>query len=80
MARVCSPSGLHTRLTRSATPNSMTAYYIQAHVHFAVAADAIVFMDLRSDQYSMLTGQRAHSFLSMLHITGASIIENCVNE
>jgi hypothetical protein len=41
-------------------------YYFPPHVHFALERDAVVFMDLRTDQYSMLLGPKARAFESLL--------------
>lgn len=51
----------------------MTAYHIPNHVHFAVEADAAVFLDLRSDQYSMMLGAKARAFSALLTRTSESI-------
>lgn len=45
---------------------SQIYYYIPAHVHFAIEADTVVFMNLRTDQYSMLLGEKAQTFQSLL--------------
>jgi Transglutaminase-like superfamily len=42
------------------------SYVIPGHVHFGFDRDAVVFMDLRNDRYSMLIGDRARQFASML--------------
>jgi hypothetical protein len=44
----------------------VTDYYIANHVHFALRANAAVFLDLRSDRYSMILGPRAQAFKSIL--------------
>lgn len=49
-------------------PNRMhqlAEYYIPNHVHFASEGDAVVFMDLRTDQYSLLIGEKARAFLAL---------------
>lgn len=51
----------------------MTDYYIPDHVHFAVENDAAVFMDIKSDQYSMLVGAEARAFTALLSRTPDSI-------
>lgn len=47
----------------------VTQYYIPKHVHFASEGDTVIFLDLRSDQYSMLLGRKAHAFNAMLSNT-----------
>lgn len=56
-SRLASPSSL---------AHSVTRYYISRHVHFAADDDSVVFMDVRSDQYSMLIGDKARAFSSLL--------------
>src|ERR1700734_3017477 len=41
-------------------------YYIPNHVHFATDGEAVVFMNIRADQYSMLLGEKARAFISLL--------------
>lgn len=48
-----------------------TCCYIPAHVHFAFEGDAVVFMNLRTDQYSLLLGKDARAFRSMICDSGA---------
>lgn len=43
----------------------MTRYYIPQHVRFVSDGDAVVFMDIRSDEYSLLTGEQARTFSAM---------------
>ena len=43
----------------------MTAYHFPGHVHYAVVQDAIIFMDLRADEYSLLTGEKAQLFAAL---------------
>lgn len=50
----------------------MSRYYIPDYVHFAVEGDTAVFMDLRSDQYSMLLGAKAHTFASLISHSGST--------
>ncbi len=42
--------------------HDVTSYHLPIHVHYAVVEDAVIFMDLRSDQYSLLTGEKAQLF------------------
>jgi Transglutaminase-like superfamily len=51
----------------------VTEYYIPNHVHFVLDGDAAVFLDLRTDQYSMLLGSKAHAFDRLLVRTSDSI-------
>jgi len=44
----------------------MATYHIPSHVHFAVEGDAAVFLDLRSDRYSMLIGAKGRLFKSLV--------------
>ncbi len=48
-------------------------YHIPRHVHFAIEDDVVVFMNLRSDQYSMLLGQEALLFEALLSYTQGGI-------
>ena len=43
-------------------PLAVTAYHFPDHVHYAAVQDAIIFMDLRADQYSLLAGEKAQLF------------------
>lgn len=47
----------------------MRHYFIPDYVHFACEGDAAVFMNLRSDQYSMFLGAKACAFRSLLSRT-----------
>ncbi len=40
----------------------MSVYHFPNHVHYVVVQDAIIFMDLRADEYSLLTGEKARLF------------------
>jgi hypothetical protein len=51
----------------------MSEYYIPNHVHFAIEGDAAVFVNLRTDQYSMLFGEKARAFSALVSRTGDSI-------
>ena len=44
----------------------MTAYHFPSHVHYAVVQDAVIFMNLRADQYSLLAGDKAQLFATLL--------------
>lgn len=48
----------------------MTQYHIPNHVHFVADGDAVIFMDLRSDQYSMMVGADARACNSVLRNFG----------
>lgn len=50
----------------------MLAYYIRRQVYFASEDDAVIFLDLPSDRYSMLVGMKAQAFHTMLAITSDS--------
>lgn len=51
----------------------MSDYYIPDHVHFAFENDTVVFMNLRTDQYSMLVGDKACAFSALVSCTADSI-------
>lgn len=53
--------------------NKVPTYYIPNHVHFCIEGDAVVFLDLRSDQYRMLLGRKACAFVNLLSRTSDSI-------
>jgi hypothetical protein len=42
-----------------------TAYHFPSHVHYAVVHETIIFMDLRADQYCLLTGEKARLFATL---------------
>lgn len=52
-------------------PYSMIRYYIPQHVYVAFAEDAAVFLDLRSDRYSMLLGAKARAFKDLVVANGS---------
>ncbi len=43
----------------------MTAYHFPGHVHYAFVQDAVIFLDLRADEYSLLTGENAWLFATL---------------
>ena len=45
--------------------HAMTPYHFPAHVHYAVLQDAVIFMDLKSDRYSLLTDEKARLFTAL---------------
>lgn len=53
-------SHLHDRL------QNVDTYYIPQYVHFAFDGDSVVFLNLRSDQYSMLLGPKARQFQALV--------------
>ena len=46
----------------------MTVYHFPCHVHYAVVQDAIIFMDLRADEYSLLMGEKARLFAALFSL------------
>jgi hypothetical protein len=50
-----------------------TTYYIPTYVHFATDESAVVFMNLRRDQYSMFVGSKALAFKDMLLTNSDSV-------
>lgn len=72
--RACShPFRLHARFATASPVYAVTEYYIPRHVHFAIEGDAVVFLDLKADQYSMMLGTRVRIFLALLSRTSDSI-------
>ncbi len=51
--------------TADETAPAVTAYHFPSHVHYAIVQDAIIFMDLRTDEYSLLTGEKARLFSAL---------------
>lgn len=45
---------------------AVNTYYIPTHVYFAFEGDAVVFLNLRADQYSMLIGPKAALFKNLV--------------
>ncbi|HEV2271374.1 MAG TPA: lasso peptide biosynthesis B2 protein [Steroidobacteraceae bacterium] len=58
----------------------MSEYYIPNHVHFVIAGDVAVFLDLRADQYRMLVGAKARVFKSILTTTASTPQRIIVND
>jgi len=50
----------------------MTSYYISRGVHFACDRDAVVFLNINSDEYSMFVGEKARSFSTMVSVISGS--------
>jgi len=59
---------------------AVTPYHVPNHVHYAVVQDAVIFMDLRADQYSLLTGEKARLFAALFspapHTRGRDLLIN----
>ena len=51
----------------------MNEYYIPDYVHFALEGDTAIFLNLRTDQYSMLVGEQARAFSDLVSRTADSI-------
>ncbi len=45
--------------------NAVDCYHFPEHVHYTVVQDSVIFMDLRADQYSLLTGEKARLFATL---------------
>jgi hypothetical protein len=59
--------GLHAHFSppRTQLPD-VSQYYIPRHVYFALENTAVIFLDLRSDRYSMLVGPEARVFKTLI--------------
>lgn len=49
----------------------MTEYFLPKHVYFCGKGDAVVFLDLKNDEYSMISGEQSRAFLSLFLKTHA---------
>jgi hypothetical protein len=49
--------------------------YLASHIYFACDGEAVIFLDLHSDNYKMLAGAKAQEFKAMLSITTDFLLE-----
>lgn len=65
--RACSPPRAACLSSDTFVPYKlMKRYFIPRHVHFASEGDAVIFLDLHLDRYSMLLGSKAHAFNALI--------------
>lgn len=58
----CVPAPFSSHLTRI----PVTTYYVPSYVYYVLEDDAVVFLNLRTDQYSMLLGTESRVFNTLL--------------